>query len=1089
MSVYRTEEASVRSVVELSSTLIDGLKRQGWQLNIDGQPTHVARSSQAPANPEVLPFRTTLLHRGGNRYEFFECGEYWELKPYMDTEEPSAKTITILTPHPVNPEDVGKIVERVDAVPQFPKPAPAPAEASNDPPEAPAHLDPNRRVVGPTPSEVPLVGDQVKLAGKVFGPGSSLKDLKWACKFLRIPSSGSKELLWNRLQKECAMNNLKIAVQASDAVVEAYKADVNHGPLPQKPDPHTVMTHELTHIPRMDWCESCQASRSREDAHEVVEPKREIPIVSLDYMFNRTGEAAGDDDRPLTVQLVAVCHTTKYVVCVPLTSKAAEAAKAAVEEVVKMASSLGYEKLVLRADTEPSMEKLCKMICLARTRLGFSTEIEPAVPDSSEHQGVRAERYIDKVRRLGLCLLRTVSAGTKLEIKSSHPLYGWAFRRAAFLLTRFHVHSDGCASFELVHGRKYDSKIAAFGSVVFAQVVPKKKVKGVTWDKAVYLGKSSIGNLSIISSSSGVHYARTIRRASEVYQPDMIVAMRGVVWDPKLDVVSAKACKPVKFRIPEIAVEGGPGPDEAASDPISAPRSPGSSVLHELQNEPLGSAQSASAELIPAEPGPMEVGQVQEDLAWLQRVLDEDRPHGHEEESLACDPDECLEADFSEGFWDDDFVEGDGAAEGELPEASESQSERGDQGMPWEGRPYSDGPPDLPAEELAELDVAMEKKELDRLLAMGVLKFMTESEKADKMKLQSKNVYDWRYRNGWVRRARLVAKEFRFLEPSLTDLYSPASIACSHKLLACLATCNPDLELLSVDITDAYLQVRQRRPTYIQSAYGDLELLFNLPGQRAGSRDWFCHLQSSLDTLDVKSFAGCPSLFATPQKFGLNSHVDDLQILGLKGEPLKLANELRQKGLKLKIDGPVSIGVGSSHFLKKKFQGVDEGIQVVQDHKYAEKLVQILGLEKAHGKKSPLPQHVGSPGEGMPLTSEQHAVYRRCVGILLCISAERPDLQYGVKVLSSRSSQPTTCDFDTLRHLVKYLKLYPVLPITLSSGIPGRSLFDKWNGVDKDDDGEWDRKNQPFGQEHLIEVVTDADWGSKVFQDRRSVSS
>ena len=78
------------------------------------------------------------------------------------------------------------------------------------------------------------------------------------------------------------------------------------------------------HLPRADWCEHCQAALSREDAHKEVEPKQEVPIISLDWMFNRTGETESEE-HPMTTQLVAVCHSTKYVVCVPVRSKAAEA--------------------------------------------------------------------------------------------------------------------------------------------------------------------------------------------------------------------------------------------------------------------------------------------------------------------------------------------------------------------------------------------------------------------------------------------------------------------------------------------------------------------------------------------------------------------------------------------------------------------------------------------------------------------------------------------------------------------------------------------------------------------------------------------
>ncbi|CAE7906092.1 true, partial [Symbiodinium necroappetens] len=379
-------------------------------------------------------------------------------------------------------------------------------------------------------------------------------------------------------------------------------------------------------------------------------------------------------------------------------------------------------------------------------------------------------------------------------------------------------------------------------------------------------------------------------------------------------------------------------------------------------------------------------------------------------------------------------------SESEFP--TNSEPERGDKGMSWEGREYAQGPPELEPEVLLELDRQMELKELDRLLGVKVLQPMNgERDREGKVRLQCKYVLDWRYRNGWVRRARLVAKEYRFLEPSLTDA----------QLLLLQVIRNSSLELLSLDITDAYLQVKQRRPMFIQTHIGDLELCYNLPGQRAGVKDWFTHLLDILKEHDLKSFDGNPSLFGKVQDLALNSHVDDLQILASKGVPMKLANELKTEGLKVKVDGPVSLDGGCSHFLKKKFQGFGGSIEVIQDTKYAERLQSILGLEKAHGKQNPSPPKVPAPGEGESVDAEHLHVYKRCVGILMYMSAERPDLQYIVKVLSSRGSSPTSSDFGLLRHVVKYIKLYPVIPIVLQRTVPGKTLKQKWDGVDPDE--------------------------------------
>ena len=125
-------------------------------------------------------------------------------------------------------------------------------------------------------------------------------------------------------------------------------------------------------------------------------------------------------------------------------------------------------------------------------------------------------------------------------------------------------------------------------------------------------------------------------------------------------------------------------------------------------------------------------------------------------------------------------------------------------------------------------------------------------------------------------------------------------------------------------------------------------------------------------------------------------------------------------------------------------------------------------------------------GKVNALEGDDLHIYKRCTGILMYMCAERPDLQYVVKVLSSRSSAPTVSDLGLVRHVVKYLKLHPVIPILLEKTVPGKTLKQKWDGVDPDEPAD---PSMPFGASHVVEVVTDADWGSQAFAERRSISS
>ena len=94
------------------------------------------------------------------------------------------------------------------------------------------------------------------------------------------------------------------------------------------------------------------------------------------------------------------------------------------------------------------------------------------------------------------------------------------------------------------------------------------------------------------------------------------------------------------------------------------------------------------------------------------------------------------------------------------------------------------GPPDVSEEMLAQLlELEADEREITRLKEMGVLipkngnfegyRFMT-----------TKKVYDWRWRLkeetgkfGWMRRSRLVGRDFKFLSPEMENLFSPSSNA------------------------------------------------------------------------------------------------------------------------------------------------------------------------------------------------------------------------------------------------------------------------------------------------------------------------
>ena len=99
----------------------------------------------------------------------------------------------------------------------------------------------------------------------------------------------------------------------------------------------------------------------------------------------------------------------------------------------------------------------------------------------------------------------------------------------------------------------------------------------------------------------------------------------------------------------------------------------------------------------------------------------------------------------------------------------------------WENTAYiefeGEEPPDLSPEDLAELDDQAEIEELTRLEGMNVLMEPNPQEQAEH--LSTVFVKTWKKGlKGWFRRARLVARQYRWVSDMLEeDTFSPASVS------------------------------------------------------------------------------------------------------------------------------------------------------------------------------------------------------------------------------------------------------------------------------------------------------------------------
>ena len=413
------------------------------------------------------------------------------------------------------------------------------------------------------------------------------------------------------------------------------------------------------------------------------------------------------------------------------------------------------------------------------------------------------------------------------------------------------------------------------------------------------------------------------------------------------------------------------------------------------------------------------------------------------------------------------------------------------------------GPPAVEEQELDELDEEAAEKEVSRLTRMNVIEEVdaNEDDGEDHIWLTTKLVYDWRFREAenvvpqeeasrmpsienenlkprrcWQRRARLVAREYNTSKRD--DIFSPATSPALTKIIPILALLN-HWSIWSLDIKDAFLQVPQRRPVKCRiprgkgsSAVAGMEkkawkLRKVLPGQRDASLLWSEYCATLLQEEGYEKSSANPALFRLIKNDTVVSvcivHVDDLQVAGKYRDVAPILKNLSKK-VKLQVEGPFltdedyrsGYSKSSVRFLKRKYSFEDGRLFVRPDSKYVTKLLENLGLEKRKEKNTPSPSNVAEVDNSPELNEEEASVYRSCVGILLYVGQDRPDVQFAVRSLATAMKTPTKKKYKELEHCALYLKKTNNYSLCYSPGVIGKSVLNssKKDGGDYPEDQE-----------------------------------
>ena len=403
--------------------------------------------------------------------------------------------------------------------------------------------------------------------------------------------------------------------------------------------------------------------------------------------------------------------------------------------------------------------------------------------------------------------------------------------------------------------------------------------------------------------------------------------------------------------------------------------------------------------------------------------------------------------------------------------------------------------PQLDEDTLAALDALAERVEVARLAAKGVLREVTGTEEQSAMRethrsLNARFVHTWRSKvvgdqSKWLRRARLVAKEFAHLDPERGGLFAPSSSAIVSRVVPSLfmhfkkSKC---WTMGSMDVHDAYLTCQQIHPTLITIRVGDETLTFDMlkcvPGQRDGAVIWFDSFTGYLESRtkasscgEIPAFYRIQDIDGTPGFMVLLIHVDDVLYAGSK-QHCDAFERIVQEQYDVSIERLHEVG-DQITFLKRQHILWHDNVLLLQPPlKHFSKLIEIVGCDIAvhRPRKTPLPVgKLPTEVDHTLLEEPQASAYRSGVGLLLYLSADVIEAQYGIRVLSQFMSAPSKGAWKLLVHMTLYLWGARGHALAFEEPIQGKGLISE--------------SSKPF----LIEAISDADWaGDK--DTRRSTS-
>lgn len=275
-------------------------------------------------------------------------------------------------------------------------------------------------------------------------------------------------------------------------------------------------------------------------------------------------------------------------------------------------------------------------------------------------------------------------------------------------------------------------------------------------------------------------------------------------------------------------------------------------------------------------------------------------------------------------------------------------------------------------------------------------------------------------------KARLVVKGYaQSYGVDYTEVFAPVARLDTIRTILALAA-QSNWEVFQLDVKSAFLHGELEEDVYVKQPEGYIkkgeeEKVYKLKkalyGLKQAPRAWYSRIEAYFMR---EKFERCPSehtLFTKSNGGKLlivSLYVDDLIFTGNDRE---MCDEFKNS-MMLEFE-MTDLGL-MKHFLGVEVKQCSEGIFICQ-RRYAREVLARFGMDESNAVKNPIvPGTKLQKDEGDAKVDE--TVFKQVVGSLMYLTVTRPDLMYGVCLISRFMSAPRESHWLAAKRILRYIK-------------------------------------------------------------------